>query len=454
MRKSILAILMVALLAASFATQPARAADKVTITWFVGLGTGTQPEQQKVEDAVIEKFNKSQDKIELKVQYVDNKVANDALATLLASNNAPDIIGPVGVQGSNGFAGNWLDLTDLIKKNNYNTAQFPEAILKIYQEGNQQLGIPFAVFPGVLFYNKDLFDEAGLAYPPAKLGDKYKLDGKEVEWSWDTLAAVAKKLTVDKAGKDATDPKFDAGNIVQYGFIHQWDSMRADLSTFGGQPVVDDKGKVVIGEAWRANAKWMWNAMWKDHFYPTDAVAGSDAFQPSAFASGKIAMARVPLWYTCCVASLKAKWDLGVQPSYNGKVSAPADADSFRIWKGTKNPEAAFTVLQYLLGEGALDLLNAYGAFPARPDLQDAAIKAKADAFKSVTHWDVIAPSLTVAAVPHHESAYPNYLKGQNEFANFRTLIGSDNGKSIDIDKELDKLQSNLQALVDAAPKK
>ena len=60
-------------------------------------------------------------------------------------------------------------------------------------------------------------------------------------------------------------------------------------------------------------------------------------------------MARVMLWYTCCLADMTSKWDLGIVPSYNGNTYAPADADTFRIHKDSKNPEAAFTVLQYLL---------------------------------------------------------------------------------------------------------
>jgi multiple sugar transport system substrate-binding protein len=450
-KKSLFVVLLIGLLALIVA--PTAAQDKVTVNLFVGLGTGTQPEQQKIEDAVAAKFNSSQDKIELKIQYVDNKVANDALATLIAANNGPDIVGPVGVQGSNIFAGDWLDLTDLVAKNKYDVSQFPDAILKIYQEGDKLYGLPFAVYPGLMFYNKDLFDYSELAYPPANVGDKYKLDGKDVDWSYDTVAEVSKRLTLDKNGNDATSADFDAANIVQYGFIHQWDSMRADFETFGGAPVVGDDGKVKLADAWRAEAHWYWDGMWKDHFIPTAAVVNSDMMQPSAFASGKVAMARTMLWYTCCAASLKANWDIGAQPSYNGTTYAPADADTFRIWNGTKNPDAAFTVLQYLLGDAATDLLTAYGGFPARPDLQDSAIKAKSELLPTVKNWSIVVPSLAFAAVPHHEAPYPNYQKGQNRFQDFLTLLGSDDGKTMDVDKEFDRLQSDLQALVDAAPK-
>lgn len=454
-KKSLFVVLLIGLLAA-LVVAPTAAQDKTVVTWFVGLGTGTQPEQIDVQNKVVENFNASQDKIELKINVAaSNQVAPDALSTLIAAGTAPDIVGPVGFDGSNQFAGQWLDLQPYVEKAKYDLGQFPENLVNLYQAGDQGLlGIPFAVYPGMIFYNADLFDEAGLEYPPAKFGDKYMLDGKEVDWSWDTLATIAKILTVDANGNDANSTDFDPSKIVQFGFNHQWGTQRADFSTFGGSPVIDPtSGKVVIPDNWRAEAQWVWDGIWKSHFIPTATYDASDLLKPSAFASGKVAMSRVPLWYTCCLSDLKSNWDLAVVPSYEGKYFAPADADTFRLYKGTKNPDAAFTVLQYLLGDGASDLLAAYGAYPARPDLQAAAIEVKAKQYPSVKNWDAVAPSLEYATVPHHESYYPNYSKGQQRFNDFRTLMYGDTGKDLDLKAELDKLQSDLQAIVDAAPK-
>lgn len=40
-------------------------AQKTKVIWFVGLGTGSSADQIPIEKAVVERFNKSQDKIEL-----------------------------------------------------------------------------------------------------------------------------------------------------------------------------------------------------------------------------------------------------------------------------------------------------------------------------------------------------------------------------------------------------
>lgn len=450
-KKSLFAVLLIVAIAA-LAVAPAVAQEKTVVTWFVGLGTGTDAAQIEVQNAVVEAFNASQSDIELKINIAaSNQVAPDALSTLIAAGTAPDIVGPVGFDGSNKFAGQWLDLQPLVDATAYDLSQFPENLVNLYKEGDALIGIPFAVFPGLLYYNVDLFDEAGLNYPPSELPAKYVMpDGTERDWDYATVAEIAAILTVDANGNDATSPDFDASNIVQFGFAHQWGTMRSDFSTFGGAPVVDEaSGKVLIPEQWRAAAQWIYDGLWTSHFIPTATYSASQLLTPSEFASGNLAMGRTMLWYTCCLGDLDANWDIAYQPGYNGQIYAPADADTFRLHRDTQNPEAAFTVLQYLLGDAALDLLTVYGAYPARPDLQEASIQLKAEQYPSVQNWDIVAPSLDFATVPHHEAWFPGYSQGQQRFSDFRTLLTGDGGADIDLQAELDKLQADLQTIVD-----
>jgi len=442
---------------------PTKAQGPVTVTLFIGLGTGTNKDQVDAENAFVDAYNKGQgvkDGVTLKVNIAaSNQEAPGILSTLIGSVNPPDIVGPVGVSGSNLFYSEWLDLAPLIKKTGFNMSAYSPAVTSLYKQGNTISAIPWAVYPGLMWYNVDLFDEAGLNPPPKNFGEKYVLDGKQVDWTWDTVATIAKRLTFDANGKDATDPAFDPKNIIQYGFDQQFDTIRSDFETFGGgnpNGVVDKNNKVVIAPEWRAEAKWMWNGLWKDHFIPNNTAINSDLLKPSVFASGKVAMTRVMLWYTCCLADSKTgkayvNFDLAPVPMYNGKYFAPADADTFRIDKNTKNPEAAFKVLTYILNDADVFAPNFWGGFPGRTEFQAGFIKKLADTYKSVKNWAIVSKSFDYAVSPHHESYYPNFNKGQNRFADFSTLLRSDQGATIDIDKELDKLQSDLQTLVDQA---
>lgn len=434
---------------------PVAAQDPVTVTWFVGLGTGTSEPQIEVQQQIVEEYNASHTDIQIElILAASNAVAPDTLSTLIAGGTPPDIIGPVGFSGANLFAGQWLDLQPLVDAAGYDMSIYPEALANLYRNADGTLdGIPFAVFPSMIYVNKDLFDEAGLNYPPSEYGQPYIWeDGTEVEWNWDTVAELAQILTVDASGNDATMEEFDATAVEQFGFNQQWGSLRTDMSVFGGHPFWNSEtGEVTISDAWRANLEWTWKGIWEDNFIPTASYDSSQLFTPSAFASGRVAMARAPLWYTCCVGELQAIWDLAPMPSYNGEYFSPVDADTYRIHATSDTPTEAFEVVQYLQGEAAGRLLVTYGAFPAVPELQEAAIADKAAAFPTVTNWDLVPASLAYAAVPNHESWNPNFPRTQQRFNDLRTLLYGDTGADIDLNAEIDTLIADLQTIIDEA---
>lgn len=432
---------------------PAAAQDPVVVQWFVGLGTGTNEQQIAAQQQVVEEFNASRSDIQIElILAASNQVAPDTLSTLIAGGTPPDIIGPVGFSGANLFSGQWLDLQPLVDASGFDISVYPESLVGLYRTEEGLLGIPFMVFPSLMFYNIDLFDEAGLNYPPSEFGAPYVMeDGTEVEWNWDTVAEISKILTVDANGNDATMEGFDPAAIEQFGFIHQWGSMRADLSTFGGAVFYDpETGDVTIPENWRENARWTWSRVWEDHTMPSATYEQSQLFSPTPMASGRVAMARVPLWYTCCIGD-QVNFDFAVVPSYNGNYYSPTDADTYRIHETSDSPAEAFEVIMYLQGDAAGSLLSAYGAMPALESIQEPYLASQAEKFPSVTNWGIINASLPYAAVPNHESDNPLFARTQQRFSDFRTLLYGDTGADIDVDAELDKLEADLQAIVDEA---
>ena len=434
---------LVLVLALIVGALPTRAQQPVKVVWFIGLGTGGQPEQQEMQNKVAEQFNATHPDIQLEIVVADYNVARDTLSTLIASGDSPDIVGPVGNTGANAFAGNWLDLEPLVEKTGYDLSQFPQAAVDFYRTPEGLVGLPFATFPSFLWYRPALFDEAGLPYPPAAYGEPYA-DGDT--WDMDKLREVAMQLTVDANGYDATEPEFDPENIVQWGFTIQWSDPRGVPTLFGAGHVYDGQGNAIMPEHWRAGWKWIYDAIWKDHFMPNEAQVGSDLLGAgNPFASGNVAMATTHLWYTCCIAD--TEWQAAAIPSYNDKVTAKLHADTFRILKTSKNPEAAFEVLTYLIGEASLDLLSVYGGMPARETDRTAFFEGLNQKYTQGVNWDVVMDSLNYPDIPSHESWMPNYNKAEDLLRNFVTLYGSTPG--LDMDAELDKLVADLQAVFD-----
>ena len=430
----------------------AAAAGQVEIRWFCCLGGGDAPEQVAVEKKVAADFTAAHPNIKVTFEAVPYDGARDALATEIGSGNAPDIVGPVGIGGAEAFHGQWLDLTDLIAKNNYDLSQFPSNIVDIYKLEEGQVGIPFAIYPSALFYRKSLFEEAGLSEPPHKYGDKYTMkDGSQVDWNYDTIRQVAKQLTVDKANKDATQAGFDPKSIVQYGFEAQRDDLRGLGAYFGGGALAGSDGKVQVPDPWLAAWKWWYNGMWTDHFIMTGPVYNSTEFNGGGypFFTGKVAMSQNFLWSTYGVADAGDDWDLAALPSYNGKATAAFNADTFRIMKDTKHPDEAFEVLSYLLDEGSNELLQAYGGMPAREKEQAAFFDTlgKSDGFPAKVDWQVAIDGIAQADQPNFEANLPKYNESLDLLVKYREKWWSKGG--LDMDQEASTLKGELQAIWD-----
>jgi len=459
MSKKLFVVMLFAVLLIG-AVMPAAAQEPVTITWFVGLGTGTNSEQIEIQNQVVEEFNASHPNINLVINIAaSNETARDTLSTLLAAGTPPDIVGPVGVAGSNSFADQWADVAPLAEAAGFDTTVFDEALIGLYRtEAGGLSGLPFAVFPAVTYYNEDLFDEAGLNYPPAEFGGMYVMpDGTEVAWDYDTAAEIAKILTVDANGNDATSPDFDATAVEQYGMNFQWARVRLIWTNLQPSSYYDaETNTVTVPQEWRDATQWYWDRIWVDHTAPNATAAASEVLQPSGFASGNLAMSIVPLWYTCCLDNSVGnfEWDIAPVPaSFDGEQHVAMDADTFRIVDASPNKAEAFEVLTYLVTEAAPALASAYGAYPAFPDAQPIWVEAISARYPMGVNWDVAAESLAFSnpGPLHHESNVPNYTQAYDREFALLSLIEGDTGADADLNAEIDTFQSDLQAIVEGS---
>jgi multiple sugar transport system substrate-binding protein len=431
----------------------------VTLTWFCCLGGGDEESQQKTFAQLAKDFEATHPDIKIKIDHTAYEGARDAFAVKVASGNPPDVVGPLGVGGASAFEGQWLDLQPLVDKYQVDLSGYDEQMLNLYKAGGQGLyGIPFAIYPSELYYQLDMFDEAGLEYPPSTYGEQYKMpDGTMVEWNYDTVRQVAMLLTIDKSGKNATEAGFDPSKIVQYGFEPQRDDLRTIGAGFFGQGrLVGDDGKTAqIPDPWRAAWKWVYDGIWKDHFIMSDQVYQTPAFMGGydAFNSGKVAMNTNFLWSVCCITEAGGNWNLGALPSYQGKVTAPINADTFRITKASKHPEHAFEFVRFLVqGEGKTKMLNAISGFPALKADQASFFtqleQQKDDKGKNVypagVNWTVVTDAIQYADVGMNtESPMPNYNKSLDVLVKYLTKFTGTPG--LDVDAEIDKMKSDLQ---------
>jgi len=429
--------------------------DRSQVRWFVGIGAGGQPEQAEAQQTVVEEFNASQEEIELVIEIVDNDVAYETLATQIASDNPPDIIGPVGRDGSNAFSGLYLDLEPLVDSTGFDTSIWPAETIENFREPDGTLpGLPFASFPSFIYYNPALFDEAGLPYPPQEYGpDGVTVygEGTEYEGTWDfaKVAEIGAILAVDANGNDATSADFDGANTTQWGFVWQWtDRLFQQGSFWGAGYPLTDAGTADVPQAWEDEWRWYHDAVWGTGFAPGQEEL--DALGGNAFQSGAVAMAGSHLWYTCCIRDDANNitgdfFDIAVMPSHDGVVTTNMHADTFRILASTQNPDEAFTVLTYLLTDAALPLLTAYGAAPADPALTEDFFASLEERYPQGVNWQVALDSAAFADVPSHEQFLAGWEEYKEAMDTLQSAILTD--PALNLDTSIVELETNLTSI-------
>ena len=179
--KKMLSVLLAAMMLLSLLAVPALAEDQVltVVTW--DATTTAYLTAQK------EAFEASHPGVT--IEYVDCESGNEygvKVSTMLAGGDTSDVImlkenDQVVQWQTSGFA---APLTDYI--GSYDMSGFV-GIEKNYAIDGVQYGIPFRSDFWVLFYNKDLFDAAGVEYPTNDM-------------TWDQYAELAKKLTDKEKG--------------------------------------------------------------------------------------------------------------------------------------------------------------------------------------------------------------------------------------------------------------
>jgi ABC-type sugar transport system, periplasmic component len=428
--------------------------EAAAVRWYCCLGTGEDPAQKPTEDKAAADFATKYPGSSLKLEITTYDAAVDTLSTEIGP-NPPDIVGPVGIGGLASFKGQWSDLAPYLASSSYDLSVYDPATVAFFKQDGAQIGIPLDLYPSMLWYKRGLFSEAGLAEPPHKFGAKYTMaDGTEVEWNYDTLRQLALKLTVDRNGKDATEAGFDKAHVEQWGFEPQRDVLEGMGAFWGAGTLVGPDGKTVaIPDAWKAAWKFIYNGVWTDHFIMSEAqfndpkVGGGD----QAFFSGRIAMSENFLWTTYGVTGAGKDWNLAAIPAYNGKITAPLNADTFAILKNSKHQDAAFAAMVYLLQDKSNELLPLYGGMPARVGEQDAflAAVAKTDGFPPDVDWSVAKDAIQYADIPNFEAPMPVYNKSLKILETYRSRWFTTPG--LDMDQQIEALRAELQAAWDAS---
>jgi multiple sugar transport system substrate-binding protein len=425
----------------------ATASEKKKVTIFVGFGTGTDPDQVKAQEVLAKKFNDTHDDIQVDILIVPNEEAEARFLAMVAGDDAPQLVGPIGIDRTARFKEMWEDVTPYIEKDSYDTSDFygPSATLNKYPDLNA--GLPLGLYPSFLFYNKDLFDAAGLPYPTHDYADK--------SWNLSALRDVAMKLTLDANDKTPLDAGFDPKTIKQWGYADTYTDLRGLLTMFGapsvGRPTSADYKTAQVNSAeWNYGAQWLFDSIHKDYFFP-DSVGQTtmDANAGDPFSTGQVAMWYSHTWFMSeGLNGLPFKYDLApLFYNQKGERISRISADVFTIPKNAKNKDAAWEVEKWLVApEQLVDVCKIYGCLPSRKSSQEAYLNYMKERYPNID-YDVIFKAIDYLDNPTFESWVPEWGKVADAMNNTQTILYTED--KLDVPAIMKTTNDEVQKILD-----
>ena len=226
-----------------------------------------------------------------------------------------------------------LDLTDRIaESDSIDLSKYPADITELYTYDDKNYAVPKDVDTIALWYNKTLFDEAGIAYPTA-------------DWTWDDLYEAAKALTKDGVYGFACSATNNQSGY--YNLIYD----------MGGYVINDDKTASGYDDPNTIAALQYFEKMIQEGIMPSQQVL-SESAEDVLLGSGTLAMTTQGSWM---LSSFKDNEYISQNCDC---VELPMDAESGRrvsIYNGlgwaasadTDNPDEAWQLIEYLGSEEA-----------------------------------------------------------------------------------------------------
>ncbi len=330
--------------ASAVADVPAYNGEEVTITY----GVWDSAQQAGIEQQIAA-FKEVQPNITVEIQLTPWSDYWTKLQTAVAGGEAFDVFW---LNSANcpvyASAGALIPVDSVFGEGGLDKANYPKQILDLYNFEGVQYGTPREYDTIALFYNKDIFDAAGEAYP-------------DDTWDWDKFREVAEKLTDEGAGQYGVG--LNLGGQENYtNFVLQNE----------GRYLNEELTECIVAKDVVAGEALQWNTQFfLDGLTPGPDIQQSNPVSDMLFPGGVVAM--LP------GGSFRAKTyhDLGmnidVAPLPQGKVRATVIHGLGNVvWSGSKNPGAALEFAKFLGGEDAERILGESGiGLPAYMGLED-----------------------------------------------------------------------------------
>ncbi|MDR7078947.1 multiple sugar transport system substrate-binding protein [Neobacillus niacini] len=338
-RITFLAVILVFVMAACSDNQSSSRADQkreeTNEQIVLRFATWDSGEALKIQETIAKKFEEKHPFIKVQMEAYGDEF-DQKLTAAFGAKNPPDVMYmwnyPAYFQSLEPLE-NFIKIDPNIDLNDFYQGLFNYSTMyrKLY-------GMPAGFTTRVVYYNKDLFDAAGLTYPK---------DG----WTWDEFKSMAKKLS-----NPATR---------QYGF-----GVRPEPDTYDLQGIVWSNGSSFISEDGKKVDSYMNSPetietieLFADMVKEKSAVLVSGKNQQSGeevFKAGKIAMWESGIWPLEEFKKAKINFGTVEMPAFKGKpVRGIISSSAISIAKDSKNKDLAWEFVKFFSSPEAIKMRTA-----------------------------------------------------------------------------------------------
>lgn len=297
------------------ATKQAAAPDGKSVVRYMNFSSNDGHEKDLT--AIVNAFQAANPNITVQVETVPYADYFTKLQTAVAGGTAADAF-ELNYENFVTYATNG----SLAELKSVDSSVYKKSLYDAFNTDGKQYGVPESFSNVVLFYNKALFKQAGVAEPTA-------------DWTWKDEQAAAAKLT-NKATKVWGDYQ-----PVSYNEFYKV------LAQNGGEFLNADRTEATFNSPEGIEAaKFLVDKVGKT--MPTEADgAGTPDFDTKLFTSGKLAMWHTGIWMFSALSGAKFDWDVVVEPGNTQKASAMF-ANGLVVNAASKNADAAQKWITYL----------------------------------------------------------------------------------------------------------
>lgn len=297
------------------------------VALFEALGDEFAEQNPRVSDVKIESFNLAD--------------LDTLFTTQIAAGDPPDVSW-LPVESSLEYiqAGALVDLAPTIDATDgFDSADFIPSLMERWVDGDAVYGIPFSTGPLAMYYNKDLYAQAGVKDPAQLIADG--------DWTWDAFRATSKQLhdALGLPGFVLND--FDFAN---------WTRLLPYMNAYGASPWNDDATECTMDSSKMVDAMSVFHGMtFDDGSMP---IPG----QQVDFWGGQVGATTAFLGSSANLIDAGFEWGLVPTPAGPaGDVVSTGQASIVALAAGKHTTEAA----EFVTFLGSKDAMKQYsGYFP------------------------------------------------------------------------------------------